>query len=75
MADDTDSAIEERGYGGLARVTEKVEVTFTVMNKERAELPSTETEEGKSQFQRKFVVMNPTRDKKAPPKSISGLYI
>ena len=75
MADDTDSTNDERGYDGLTRVTEKVGVTYTVMNKERADLPSTESEGGKSQFQRKFVVMNPTRGKKAPPKGIGSIYL
>jgi hypothetical protein len=75
MADDTDSTNDERGYDGLARVTKNVGVTYTVMNKQRADLPSTESKEGKSQFQRKFIVMSPARGKKAPPKGISSIYI
>jgi hypothetical protein len=54
---DSDSNKEDPGYGGIQRVTGKVEVSYTVMNKQRSDVPSTEPGT-KANIEKRMVVMS-----------------
>ena len=64
----------EKDYKGIVRVTEKVQTTYTVMEKKRADVPGP-NEEDKASFQRVYTVMNPKRKKTARPPSIGSKYV
>jgi len=67
-------ASDEKGYEGIVRVTEGIETQYTVMEKHRAEVP-TSNPEGKADFQRNYVIMSPKRKKKSRPPSIGSKYV
>tara|TARA_Y100000589_G_scaffold279256_1_gene275146 strand:+ start:215 stop:469 length:255 start_codon:yes stop_codon:yes gene_type:complete len=64
----------EKDYKGIVRVTEKVQTTYTVLEKKRADEPGS-NEEDKASFQRFYTVMNPKRKKAARPPSIGSKYV
>jgi hypothetical protein len=67
-------ASDEKGYEGIVRVTESIQTQYTLMEKVRAEEP-TSNPEGKSDFQRNYVIMSPKRTKKSRPSSIGSKYV
>jgi len=64
----------EKDYKGIVRVTEKVQTNYTVMNKKRAEEPSSNGED-KSNFQRTYTIMSPKRKKESRHPSIGSKYV
>ena len=64
----------EKDYEGIVRVTEKVQTKYTIMEKKRADQPSSNTED-KSSFRRNYTIMSPKRKKEARHPTIGSKYV